>query len=1307
VPGALPGLLKSGTVLPEGLLTELIAAEPTLPAVLPVRMHDRLVPYVPRLLVEWLRDSPEARSMELDGTLAFVDISGFTSMTERLARKGKVGAEEMNDVLNALFAELLAVAYEDGAGLLKWGGDAVLLWFDGPEHAGLACHAAMNMQQTIRSVGRIATSVGRVTLRMSVGIHSGRFHFFLTGDPEIHRELVLAGPAATSTVLMEQTAEATEVAVSPATAALLDPSVLGPEKDEAILLGAAPRVAAEPAPPLPDLTGVEIARLVPAALREHLLLDDDQPEHRRITAAFLEFVGTDDLLAAEGAEAAGEAIDACVRAVQAAALGNEVAFFETDVSRNAWRVMLIAGAPLTPGQDEDRMLSTLRTVADAGLPLPVRIGTNAGHVFAGHFGPPFRKTYSVKGDAVNLSARLMAKADLGQILANSSVLDVATAVYETVPIEPFAAKGKRDLVHASSIGRRAGVKIAADELPLVGRDDELDALRTALSEAAGGNGAALELVGPPGIGKTRLLQELFALAPSFRVLRAICEPDQQQIAYRPFRAIVRAALEIERNAPAVEAAAQLRDRVAEVAPQLLPWLPLLGIVADVDVPPTQEVLDLGEDFRRRKLEDVTLEFLSTLLRSPTVLALDDAHYIDLGSASLLTRLAENVGRSPWVLVVTRRDETTGLVLPERDRCRSLSVEPLPPSDTEELIAHATEAAPLRRHDVEVLTARSAGNPLFLGQLLATAVATGTVGELPPTVESLVTAQIDRVPLADRRILRFASVLGMAFSEALVWALLDVEAHPPDPSAWLRLLDFVQGDGPGRLRFRHALMREAAYEGLPFRRRRELHARAGVMIIADAEDPMDKAELLSHHFFAAQNHFDAWAYSRIAGERALAKYANVEAAMFYTRAVDSGRRARVPPVELAPVYEDLGDVRFLLNEFDAARAAYAAGRRLVPDDTVTQGRFLLAEAKVHYRGGRFSDAIRSIRRGMRLLEDDPRRDARRMFARLGALYAGVRVSQGKYAEAELWCNRILAFKDEVGELEAQARAYYILDFVLMDQGRVDEAVHSARAADLFEQIGDLANQAEVISNSGADAYERGEWEQAIALHERSLVIRRRTADDGEIVISQANIAEIRLEQGHVEEAERLLRNAERTARAGAYFMPQAYISGLLGRAAALAGRFDEAAHWLDTARSIFERIGYRPQVFEIQVRLAELCALRGDGERALEETDESLRMAAEFGGIAARLPLVQRIRAFALAGLGRLAEARAALDESLAAARARRATHEIGLTLDALAQLDRLEGKEPDPSGLRESEEILGRLGIVHLPQLPAPVPAPA
>src|ERR1051325_1659209 len=141
--------------------------------------NDVLTAYVPRLVIEWLRRDPNQLHQELEGTFVFVDISGFTALSERLARKGKIGAELMRDTLDGVFRALLDEAYDWGAGLLKWGGDALLLMFDGPQHPERATRAAWEMQRTIDRVGRIHVGGDPVILRMSVGIGTGTFHFFM------------------------------------------------------------------------------------------------------------------------------------------------------------------------------------------------------------------------------------------------------------------------------------------------------------------------------------------------------------------------------------------------------------------------------------------------------------------------------------------------------------------------------------------------------------------------------------------------------------------------------------------------------------------------------------------------------------------------------------------------------------------------------------------------------------------------------------------------------------------------------------------------------------------------------------------------------------------------------------------------------------------------------------------------------------------------------------------------------------------------------------------------------------------------
>jgi class 3 adenylate cyclase len=139
---------------------------------------DRANRYVARILQQHLANDPASRCWTTEGTAVFVDISGFTRLSERLARKGREGAEQITEAIGKSFEGVLAIAYDNGGSLLKFGGDALLLWFEDEAHAGRACRAAVLMRRVLRDVGRIELPGATVTLRMTQGVHTARYHFF-------------------------------------------------------------------------------------------------------------------------------------------------------------------------------------------------------------------------------------------------------------------------------------------------------------------------------------------------------------------------------------------------------------------------------------------------------------------------------------------------------------------------------------------------------------------------------------------------------------------------------------------------------------------------------------------------------------------------------------------------------------------------------------------------------------------------------------------------------------------------------------------------------------------------------------------------------------------------------------------------------------------------------------------------------------------------------------------------------------------------------------------------------------------------
>src|SRR5271167_2736804 len=170
-----------------------------------------LRPYVPGVAAEWELDHPDERWYGLEATSCLVDITGFTTVSERLARLGPLGAEQLTELLDHVFGHMLAVAYEKGGSLLKFGGDALLLAFARDDHPRLAVEAAVAMRRAL-SEARVVTGVGKVELRASMGLHTGTLHLFRTGGA--HRELLVAGPDCSTTILLERMADPGEILVS-------------------------------------------------------------------------------------------------------------------------------------------------------------------------------------------------------------------------------------------------------------------------------------------------------------------------------------------------------------------------------------------------------------------------------------------------------------------------------------------------------------------------------------------------------------------------------------------------------------------------------------------------------------------------------------------------------------------------------------------------------------------------------------------------------------------------------------------------------------------------------------------------------------------------------------------------------------------------------------------------------------------------------------------------------------------------------------------------------------------------------------
>jgi class 3 adenylate cyclase/tetratricopeptide (TPR) repeat protein len=1246
-----------------------------------------LEPYVPRLVVEWLRDTPGAVVRAVDGSLAFVDISGFTTLTERLARKGRIGAEEISDLLNATFAQLLEVAYRDGAGLVKWGGDAVLLLFTGDHHAVRACRAAHRMRARIRHVGQLRTTAGQVTLRMSVGIHSDRFLFFLVGDPDVHRELLVAGPAASRTAELEALADAGDIAISAQTAAALPPHAVGVPKGDGLLLAAEPRMRDLTALRRPPPDGLDIGSTIPVAIREHLLQAAGEAEHRQIAVAFVEFSGTDALLAERGADVLAAALDETIRNVQHAAAAHDVTFFETDINRDGGKIMLTAGAPRSADHDEERMLRAARRIMDRVGVLPLRIGINRGGVFAGDFGPPFRRTYSVKGDAVNLAARVMAKAAAGQVLATAAVVQRSGTVFDVQRLAPFTVKGKQDAVDAFSIGAVTGERAGGSAATrLVGREAELAELRRALDVARSRAGRLVEVVGEPGIGKSRLVAELTAAATDLTVVAVTCDEFESSTAYHPFRSLLRDVLGVPREASDELTVQRLVRRVEFNAPELLPWLPLVGVVLDVPMLATAATDAVAERFRKARVEEATAALLSVLLPTPTVLVMEDVHLMDRASADLLERVAADLARRPWLLLVTRRDQDTGFRPDSAPGRVTLRPGPLPRADAMDLVLETLADAPLPPHVLADLARRAEGNPLFLRGLAVAAASGQPLDALPDSVEALVTSQIDRLPPDERTVLRYASVLGVQFRETHLRAILAGHELPTGRTTLRRLSYFLRPTGHGGFRFEHALIRDAAYQGMPYRRRRELHGRAGELIEASARDSDEVSELLSLHYFHAGMSAQAWHWSRVAGERAQAKHASAEVVQLLGRAA-----------EVAQVLEELGDAQTAVGSFPAALQSYRGARRLAVADPLRAAGLLRKQALVDQRLDRLPQAMATLTRGIHALDHAATvtPSAAAMLgerAQLEVWYAWCRLKQGRFRDTIRWASAAQEHAEAAGDTAALAEAYDALFGAHLEFGRTPPRPYGELALQLFEQLGDQYRQARSLNHLGFAAAVEGRGADAEDMYRRSREAYIRAGDTMGAAVTDYNTGDLLISQGRLVDAQAVLTKVLPVFQSLGSGEWTASTRRELGRVAVRTGRVEDGRSMLEQARADLAALGLQLDVAEADAALVEVTLARGEWAQALTEADRALAAATALDSVAV-IRRLHRHRATALVALGRLDEASTALSRALQACQ-EMGQADLGPVLVELAAVLRAQADPAADEVELEGREHLRRLGYV-------------
>jgi class 3 adenylate cyclase/tetratricopeptide (TPR) repeat protein len=972
-------------------------------------------------------------------------------------------------------------------------------------------------------------------------------------------------------------------------------------------------------------------------------------ERKLATVLFADLVGSTEFVSAQDPEITRRRVTAFFDGVSNCieTHGGTVEKFAGDA------VMAAFGIPQAHEDDAERAvraaLGIINNVRELGV--EARIGIEAGEVVVDETDSTF-----ATGEAVNVAARLQQAAGPGEILIGSAAHRLTDGSIETENVGPLELRGFRRPIGAHRVlaATNGQPKRVAVSAPFVGRESELELLENTLTRTIRDKRPhVFTIYGEPGVGKSRLLREFLAGVEGVTILAGRALPYGEGVTYWPLAEMVKAAAGITDDDPMETAKEKLIECCGDEA-----IAELLGLASGV-----MEAVD--SERGQPEIAWAAREFVDELADvQPLVLVFEDIHWAEEPLLELIDHLAQWVRERALMMVCLARPELLD-VRPGwgggRIRSTAIELEPLAHDESEALAAALFAQHEIPEKLAPRLLEKTEGNPLFVEETVRMLLEEGTDGSdrIPDTLQALIAARIDRLPAGEKILLQRGSVMGRTFfAGAVDYLSPEYDADELDDMLDdLLLRDFITRQerstisGETAYRFKHVLIREVAYSGLSKSSRAEYHTRFAEWLREKADKELleirayhlDQACLLYAELDGsppAELARTAAKALHAAGKRALARESNQSARKLLLRALEleptlerrylAARSASqlgellVVQEEMAVVAEEAAaagardlQARALTHLAETAasldgeltRAAELADEALaVVEEDDHEGRFFALDrrARVARWVGRLNEAEEFEQQAIEQARAAGRKDQE---ARAALQLAGIYIGRMEEAKAEPLIDRALELAEHSGSIVARASAASSKAQFLRVRGNYEGAIGwYTKALELYREAGSVADIAWTSRHLGIVAWETGDAEKAEKLLRESIRLLAPMRERGTLCESQRYLAQLLLEQGRIDEAEKYALAARETVS------PEDTVSRATTRVALAQVRAAQRRN--DEAEALFA------EAFEI-VSEAEHCRILLDvippyAEflRALERLDEAAELDAR---LAQRVP----------------------------------------------------------------------------------------
>lgn len=627
-----------------------------------------------------------------------------------------------------------------------------------------------------------------------------------------------------------------------------------------------------------------------------------EAERRQLTVMFCDLVGSTKL----SGEVDPEDLRDLIRAYQDAAEG-VVQRYEGHVAQHLGDGLLVYfGYPRAHENDAERAIRAGLEIVEAMGPLnerlkqeysvnlAVRIGVHTGPVVVGSVGLDERQEQLAIGEAPNVAARVQGEAEPGEVVASARTMLLVQGYFEHESLGARALKGLGEPLELFKIVRPTGARTRleardVESAPFVGRDAEKSSLLQLWNKARDGNGGVVIVSGEPGIGKSRLILDVRQqITDGFVWLHTSCSPYYGDTPLRPIIDMARPLWGINHDDGPDERATQLASAVDRLglgpdAAQLI-----AGVIGLPLPPDRYPPLAMSPQVRRKHTLDVLATSVLELSRSqPVILCIEDVHWVDHSTLDFLALLAERARTAPVLVVLLCRPQFKAPWPVDAE----LILRALHGEQARKLVAQHAAPTVLSAEVVDQIISKSDGNPLFLEELTRTFVESSAAGSstslaIPTTLQDSLFARIDRLG-PSKSLIQLGATIGRQFAFEVLQDVLRAVRDQLDAELQ-RLIDSElvsqQGVPPwSTYSFRHALIRDAAYESLTHRTRRDYHSRLSTVL--KERFPDTAPEVLAHHFGEGGLALQAAEHWLIAGQTALGSFSLAESMGHLTKGLE--------------------------------------------------------------------------------------------------------------------------------------------------------------------------------------------------------------------------------------------------------------------------------------------------------------------------------------------------------------------------------------------------------------------------------------